>query len=182
MRLSTVTTRYVEALFQLALERGVLDAMEADVRRLAGEVSDPDVAAYLADASVTDEEKISRLEKVLSDMTELLGDFVRLLFEKGRVEVLLEAGDAFRLRLLEHRGATEGRVESARPLEPAQLDELAAAMGRELGKEVYLRNEVDPGLVGGVRVFVDNRMIDNSVQGRLDGLSRKLREARLGAG
>ena len=42
--------------------------------------------------------------------------------------------------------------------------------------------EVDPGLVGGVRVFVDNRMIDNSVQGRLDGLSRKLREARLGAG
>ena len=62
------------------------------------------------------------------------------------------------------------------------MDELAAAIGQELGKEVYLKNEVDPGLVGGVRVFVDNRMIDNSVQGRLDGLNRKLREARLGAG
>ena len=110
--------RVFDALFQLALERGVLDAMEADVRRLAGEVSDPDVAAYLADASVTDEEKISRLEKVLSDMNELLGDFVRLLFEKGRIEVLLEAGDAYRLRLLEHRGATEGRVESARRKHP----------------------------------------------------------------
>ena len=182
MRLSAVTTRYVEALFQLALERGMLDVIEADVRRLAGEVSDPAVAAFLADASVTDVEKAAKLEKLLGSLNEALADFVRLLFEKGRGEVLLETGDAFRLRVLEHRGATEGRVESARPLEPAQMDELAAAIGRELGKEVYLKNEVDPGLVGGVRVFVDNRMIDNSVQGRLEGLNRKLREARLGAG
>jgi F-type H+-transporting ATPase subunit delta len=182
VRLSAVTTRYVEALFQLALERGLLDVIEADVRRLAGEVSDPDVAAFLADASISDVEKISRLEKLLGTLNEVLADFVRLLFDKGRGDVLSETGDAFRLRLLEHRGATEGRVESARPLEPAQMDELAAAIGRELGKEVYLKNEVDPGLVGGVRVFVDNRMIDNSVQGRLDGLNRKLREARLGAG
>ena len=61
-------------------------------------------------------------------------------------------------------------------------DALAAAIGRELGKEGYLKNDVDPGLVGGVRVFVANRMIDNSVQGRLAGLQRKLREARLSAG
>ncbi len=182
MRLSAVTTRYVEALFQLSLERGILEVIEADVRRLAGELSDPDVAAFLADASVSDEEKVSRLEKLLVDLNEVLADFVRLLFEKRRGDVLTETGDAFRLRLLEHRGATEGRVESARPLEPAQMDDLAAAIGRELGKEVYLKNDVDPALVGGVRVFVDNRMIDNSVQGRLDGLNRKLREVRLGAG
>ena len=94
----------------------------------------------------------------------------------------METGDAFRLRLLEHRGATEGRVESARALEASQIDELAAAIGRQLGKDVVLENEVDPSLVGGVRVFVDNRMIDNSVQGRLNGLQRKLREARLSAG
>jgi F0F1-type ATP synthase delta subunit len=45
-----------------------------------------------------------------------------------------------------------------------------------------LKNEVAADLVGGVRVIVDNRMIDNSVQGRLNGLNRKLREVRLGAG
>ncbi len=182
MRQSAVTTRYVEALFQLTLERGTIDTVEADVRRLAGEVADSKVAAFLSDARVTNEEKISRLEPLLVSLDDLLADFVRLLFDKGRGEVLTEMGDAFRLRLLEHRGATEGRVESARPLEPAQMNEIAAAIGREIGKEVYLKNEVDPGLVGGVRVFVDNRMIDNSVQGRLDGLNRKLREARLGAG
>ena len=65
---------------------------------------------------------------------------------------------------------------------PGTWAAMASAMGRRLGKQVLLKNEVDPDLVGGVRVFVDNRMIDNSVQGRLDGLQRKLREARLGAG
>ena len=182
MRQSAVTTRYVEALFQLTLERGTIDAVEADVRRLAGEVGDPKVAAFLSDARVTNEEKISRLEPLLTSLDDLVADFVRLLFDKGRGAVLVEMGDAFRLRLLEHRGATEGRVESARPLEASQIDELAAAIGRQLGKDVVLENEVDPSLVGGVRVFVDNRMIDNSVQGRLNGLQRKLREARLSAG
>ena len=182
MRLSAVTTRYVEALFQLTLERGALEAMEVDVRRLASEVAEPKVAAFLVDARVTNEEKISRLGPLLSSLDVLLANFVRRLFEKGRGEVLAETGEAFRLRLLEHRGATEGRVMSARPIEPAQIEELASAMGRRLGKQVLLKNEVDPDLVGGVRVFVDNRMIDNSVQGRLDGLQRKLREARLGAG
>ena len=182
MRQSAVTTRYVEALFQLTLERGAIDAVEADVRRLAGEVADTKVAAFLSDARVTNDEKISRLEPLLASLDDLVADFVRLLFDKGRGEVLTEMGDAFRLRLLEHRGATEGRVESARSLDPAQMDELATAIGRQLGKDVILKNEVDPSLVGGVRVFVDNRMIDNSVQGRLSGLQRKLQEARLGAG
>jgi F-type H+-transporting ATPase subunit delta len=71
---------------------------------------------------------------------------------------------------------------SARPLVAAQIEELATAMGRRLGKTVVLKNEVATDLVGGVRVLVDNRMIDNSVQGRLNGLNRKLREVRLGAG
>ena len=53
MRQSAVTTRSVEALFQLTLERGTIDAVEADVRRLAGEVGDPKVAAFLSDARVT---------------------------------------------------------------------------------------------------------------------------------
>jgi len=182
VKASAVTARYVEALFQLALERGSLEVVGADVQRMGAELSVPEVAAFLADARVTSGEKISHLEPLLASLDESVANFVRLLFGKDRGEVLAEVGEAFRLRVLEHRGATEGRVESARSLDPAQMDELAAAIGQQLGKEVVLKNEVDPGLVGGARVFVDNRMIDNSVQGRLSGMQRKLREARLGAG
>jgi len=179
---SAVTARYVEALFQLALERGSLEQVAADMQKMGAEVSVPEVVAFLSDARVTNTEKAACLEPLLVSLDESVANFVGLLFEKSRAEVLVEAGEAFRLRVLEHRGATEGRVESARSLDPAQIEELATAIGRQLGKEVILKNEVDPSLVGGVRVFVDNRMIDNSVQGRLSGLERKLREARLGAG
>lgn len=182
MRFSAVTTRYVEALFQLALEQGALDRVAADVSTLAAEIADDQVARFLADARVTNVEKIARLEPLLATLDGRLANFCRLLFEKGRGEVLNETGEAFRLRHLEHNGTTEGRVMSARPLAAAQIEELATAMGRRLGKTVVLKNEVAADLVGGVRVLVDNRMIDNSVQGRLNGLNRKLREVRLGAG
>ena len=179
---SAVTARYVEALFQLALERGSLEEVANDIQKMGAEVSAPEVVAFLSNARVTNAEKVSRLEPLLATLDVTVANFARRLFDKSRAEVLIETAEAFRLRVLDHKGATEGRVESARSLDPAQMDELATAIGRQLGKDVILKNEVDPSLVGGVRVFVDNRMIDNSVQGRLSGLQRKLQEARLGAG
>ena len=44
-----------------------------------------------------------------------------------------------------------------------------------------LTGRVDPDLVGGVRVFVGTSMIDQSLQGRMDGLRRRMMEARLPA-
>jgi F0F1-type ATP synthase delta subunit len=48
-----------------------------------------------------------------------------------------------------------------------------------LEKKVALTNKVVPELVGGARVVAGNRMIDWSVQGRMDALRRRMLDARL---
>jgi F0F1-type ATP synthase delta subunit len=48
-----------------------------------------------------------------------------------------------------------------------------------LGKDVILEQRANPELIAGVRVFVDNRLIDQSALGRLEGLERRLRTARV---
>ncbi|MEO2163801.1 MAG: F0F1 ATP synthase subunit delta, partial [bacterium] len=78
-------------------------------------------------------------------------------------------------------GAAKGIVESARPLESAELEALSQDLSKRLGKDVTLTGRVDPDLVGGVRVFVGTSMIDQSLQGRMDGLRRRMMEARLPA-
>ena len=50
---------------------------------------------------------------------------------------------------------------------------------REFGKQLLLTNKLVPELVGGARVLAGNRMIDYSVQGRLEALRRKLMDAPL---
>jgi F-type H+-transporting ATPase subunit delta len=174
-----VALRYATALFELAREQGLLERVEADVERVAREVADERVAAWLYDARVPAADKRARLDALAGQMQPLTANFLRLLADKRRLEVLRELGPAFRRSVLAERNATEGVVESARPLDADELERLAAALGSLLGKRVELTNRVRPELKAGVRVFVDNKLIDQSVAGRLEKLRGRLREARL---
>lgn len=112
-------------------------------------------------------------------MHELVGNFVNLLFDKRREEVLRHLGPVFRQRLLEENGAAEGYVETARPIGDGELGQLAEAVGKRIGKTVTLENRVQPELMGGMRVVVGSRMLDRSFSGHLESMRKRMLEAPL---
>lgn len=174
-----VTRRYADALFNLAKSKGALDEVSRDVQTLGNEFSSPKVAAFLADEQIPMEERRGKMAGMLSGMNELTRNFVNLVLTKNRNGVLPGLASAFRQRWLTEMGAVEGVVQSARALGQAELASLQDNIGKRLSKKVTLENEILPALVGGLRVLVDGRLIDYSVQGRLDGLRKRLLEAKL---
>ncbi len=174
-----VTARYAGALFSLARKKGELDRVQEDVKRIDGELSHANVAAYLFDARVDMDKRRAAMKPLLDELSPLTRNFVGLLFDKRREEVLRGLGFAFHRRTMAEGGRAEGVVQSARPLDDALLERMAGSLGKKLGKTVTLTNELAPELGGGVRVTVENRMIDYSVQGRLDGIKRQMMEAAL---
>jgi F-type H+-transporting ATPase subunit delta len=174
-----VTNRYVEALFNLGARANALDAIERDVQRLASRLAEPATGDFFFDARLSIEVRRAKIAPLLAGAHELTQNFVQLLFDKRREGVLRHLGAAFHARLLRQRGEVEGVVMSARPLAPAEVQSLGIALGGRLKKIVRLRNEIRPELVGGVRVIVESRMLDNSVQGRLAGLRKRMEEAPL---
>jgi F-type H+-transporting ATPase subunit delta len=179
MRVSAVTARWAQALFELAVEQDVLERVERDVEFLAAEVSAPAVAAHLFDAGQPAAVKRQRLESLKSHLHGLTYKFLCLLRDRRRLDVLRDLGPAFKGLVLARRGATEGLVETARPLASAELEALAAALGARLHKRVELETKSAPELVAGVRVWVDNKLLDQSAAGRLERLRAKLLSARL---
>lgn len=176
-----VTARYAEALYGLASRQGALEAVMADVQRLAGEFASPKVRGYLFNPRFAADERLKVVEPLLGEMHQLTQNLVRLLFSRNREEVLRSLGDAMHAKALDERGAVDGIVESARPLSGEQLDELKSGLKARLGKEVLLENRIVPELVGGVRVVVGSTMIDFSVQGRLANLRERMQRAPLSA-
>jgi len=177
--LDPVTTRYAEALFNVARAQNALDAVQRDVERLQQGLARGEAVARLFDPRLPEPARRAEAEKLVGGAHALVKDFVALVFDKRREEVLRHLGEAFRRRLLLERNAAEGVAESARPLAESELAELARALGTRLSKTVTLTNRILPELLGGVRVTVDNRMIDASVRGRLEGLRKHLAEAPL---
>lgn len=74
--------------------------------------------------------------------------------------------------------ATQGEgvahVRVARQLTEPERGRLAAALSAQYDRPVHLNVEVDPGLLGGMRVEIGDDVIDGTVAARLDSARRKL--------
>jgi F-type H+-transporting ATPase subunit delta len=180
VRVDPVTARYAEALFELARERGALDAVQHDVELLDRELADKALATALFDAGRPLAQKRARLAQLEPRLSPWTVRFLHLLLEKRRLEVLRHLPAAFHQRALAARGAVEGVVSSARELDAAEVAEIARALGGLLGKQVLLASRLEPELLAGVRVRVGNHMLDGSAAGRLAGLRQQLSAVSLG--
>ena len=77
----------------------------------------------------------------------------------------------------EYRGAVSAKVTTAVPLTAAQSKDIAAALREALGKDPEIETEVDPAILGGVKVRVGSRLFDASVKSKLDQLKFALKRA-----
>lgn len=65
-------------------------------------------------------------------------------------------------------------VTVSRALSAAQLERLQVGLNRLYGRELTINVNVDPSLIGGVRIRVGDEVVDSSVISRLSELRRKL--------
>jgi F-type H+-transporting ATPase subunit delta len=179
--IDAVTQRYADALWSLAEDQRVLPGVMNDVARLAQSVASGPVHDAVTSPRRDREERRKTVLSAASSMNPLVVNLIGLLFDKNREQVLLGLQPAFHKLQLEAAGQVDGIVESARSFDHAEMTLIAQSLSKQLGKTLNLTNKIVPELVGGARVIAGNRMIDYTVQGRLEALRQKLLNAPLGA-
>jgi F-type H+-transporting ATPase subunit delta len=174
-RTGTAARRYAEAVFQLAERDESFDRWRDELRLAADVTNDPAVQRML-DSPMRPLPERERL------LTELLGsrlskpvfNLVRLLLQRGRLDLVGPIAGEYNRLLNVRRGIVSAVVTSATPL---TADEDAAIRGRVAaltGTTVDVTTAVDPSLIGGLTVRIGDRLIDASVRGRLERLREQL--------
>jgi F-type H+-transporting ATPase subunit delta len=107
---------------------------------------------------------------------------VLLLVRKRREALLPEIVKQFDALALADAGFEQLAIASARPLAPAEVDDIVTRLSRLYGRRFDVRQSVDPALLGGVRITLGDRVIDGTIAGRLDNLFRDLLAAPAAAG
>lgn len=74
----------------------------------------------------------------------------------------------------ESRGEVVATVHAARELSGTERERLVAALSEQYDAKVQLHVEVDPQLIGGLRVEVGDEVLDGTVASRLDDARRRL--------
>lgn len=165
--------RYATAIFELAAEENGLDALAADLAALKTMLAQSaDLTRLVRSPVFARDQQAKGMEAVLKqagagDLTRRL---VLLLAQKRRLFALTDIIRAFDTLLAKHRGEVAAEVISARPLSADETAALKRMLKDKLGREPKLELNVDPTLLGGLRLKIGSRMIDSSLRTKLDGL------------
>jgi F-type H+-transporting ATPase subunit delta len=173
---STIARPYAEAAFRLADQGGKLAEWSGTLAALAQVARDERVRAAIADPSLSAAKVaglfISILTGKLSGEAE---NFVRVLADNHRLEVLAEIRVQFEALKNEREGVVEAEIQTAFPLDEAQRADLIARIEKHMGRKVKARVIEDKALIGGVRIVIGDKVIDASARAQLAALESALK-------
>jgi F-type H+-transporting ATPase subunit delta len=175
---ASLAGRYASALFELASEAGNVSAVESDLDRLASALAESGDLADLIKNPEVSRADLGKAMVALGKLLELDGltsNFLGVLSQNRRLGHLPQIISAFNMIAAAQRGEVTAEVTSAHALSDEQVDALQAKLKAREGRNVKIRTNVDPGLLGGLVVTIGSKRIDSSIRTRLNSLSQAMK-------
>ncbi len=162
--------RYATALYELADEQKLLDAVAQDLRALRALIDESaDLRRLIRSPIVTRAAQGQAIAAVAerAGFQPLVRNLLGLLAKNRRLFTLPAVIDAFLAELAARRGEVTAQVTSAQPLTETQRQLLDERLRRAVGGKVAIELRVDPSLLGGLIVKLGSRMVDASLSSKL---------------
>ncbi len=172
----TIDLTYGTALFEAAKETGKTEIIKEEALELIKVLDrEREFCDFLKAPGISAVEKKEALQNIFrGKICDELLNFLCILIDKGRM-IHFERMVKVYLKLLDkEEGLSYGTVYSVVELGEERLRELEEETSALLQENVKLRNEIDPGLIGGIRILVDGKIIDASLKKRFDDLSSQI--------
>jgi F-type H+-transporting ATPase subunit delta len=171
--LATLARPYAEALFQVA-RQGDLKLAGQQVAALAAVAANSQLRQFADDPKATAQQVFDVIVSVDVPLSEASKNLLRTVIDNGRLTVLGEIAEQFQALANASTGVSEAVVYSAFPMDEAQLVDVLAALERRFGRKLSATVQVEPALIGGIRVVVGDEVLDTSVRARLEQMKAAL--------
>lgn len=166
--LATIARPYAEALFRAA-PKGEAAGWAEQVAALGAVAADPALRQF-ADSPKVAAQQVFDLVVGVAKQSLVPGvqNLLRAMIENGRLSALPEVAAQFHTLVNASSGVSDATVYSAYPIEPAALADLVVTLEKRFGRKLSAAVELEPELIGGVRVVVGDEVLDTSVKARLE--------------
>lgn len=162
-----LASRYAKSLMDLAIEQNNLDTVLADMKLVDGACSQSrELIAVLRSPIIAADKKQNVITSIFgSRFNALTQGFLKLLISKGREANLPEIAHSFIAMYKEMKNIKTVKLTTAMPLNEATKLNLKAKIVTALqGKEVEMHEAVNPDLIGGFVLEMDDKLFDASIR------------------
>lgn len=181
MNQGLIPRRYAKALYLLASEKGKDEALYGAMTSLANAFSaHPDMQKAIANPHLDAADKKALVSAAIGESTdaagEMVGDLVSLLEKNRRMNYLRDIALAYVDIYRSSHAIYKVDITSAAKLQPAELQRIKTLVSNHLPAKATaeFNEQVNPDLIGGFTIAVNNELLDASVAGDLKQLRLKL--------
>ena len=177
-----VSKTYADALFRLAVEENKVDEMNSEVLALIDILDkNPDLAKVMSHPSVDKNEKIDAITNIFKGRVsgELCG-LLNQVVVNNRYTYIDDILSCFVGMVKEYKKTGVAYVVTPSQLSDAQKKKIEQKL---IDTTEYVNMEmnydIDPSLIGGMRIRIGDRVIDSSISTKLNELAKELRRIQL---
>ena len=171
-----VGNEYAKAIYELAHENNKIKVFsECFMAVSQTALSNKDFMEIMVSPIINKKEKKEVIKKVYSSLDEDFINFLYVIIDNNRFSIFEEIYDAYESLILTDKNIVKATVFSAKELNANQTKEVIKALEvRYSGKKIEAEYIINPELIGGIRVLVNNESVDLSLKASLDKLKESI--------
>lgn len=179
-----VGKRYAEALFEVALEMNRLEDFKTEISSVTKVFKDePQLKTVFEHPKLSKAEKKDIVNAIFKDrVSQEIVNLIYIMIDKGRERYIEDISREYAVLSNKAQGIIEGKVYTAVSMDSMEKEKLQNKLSQNLNKRVILKNVIDPSLIGGVLVRLEDRVIDASIKGQLEDIKKNLNNLRITIG
>ena len=180
-----VSKTYGEALFEVAMESGTDKAAQLmeeilGIRDILAK--NPEFDGLMKHPAIPKQEKLQVVNNVFKGrISDELESFLEIIVSKERYSDLDAVFTYFIDRVKEQQRIGVAYVTTAVELTTKQKNAVETKLLETSGyRKMEMHYSVEPGIIGGMIVRINDRVVDSSIRTKLDGLTKQLLQIQLG--
>lgn len=171
-----VASRYAKSLIDLAVEKGQLEAIYADMLQIKSVCENSkEFVTFLKSPIINSEKKVSTLSAAFEGkLNAITSSFLTMLANKRRESILPQITESFIAQYKTQKNILTAIVTSAKGLDEITKQQALALVKTQLNGEVELIEKIDANIIGGFILKIGDKQIDKSVSRQLSNLKKQL--------
>lgn len=166
--LATIARPYAEALFQVAV-KGDLKQSAEQLDAVAAVAANEQLRQFADSPKIEAQQVFDMIAAVVkTPLSDSIRNLLRAVIDNGRLAALPEVAQQFHALVNARSGVSDALVYSAFPIDAAQLAAVVQSLEKRFGRKLNASVQVEPELIGGIRVVVGDEVLDTSVKARLE--------------
>jgi F-type H+-transporting ATPase subunit delta len=172
-----IARRYGKALYSVCLEQSIVNLVEKELIEFTSMINlNQDLYRILMSPRISSDKKKEVLQYIFSSarLSQVTFNFISLLIDKKRENLFSDIAAVFSEIILENSNIVVAYVTTAFPLSVAEQKLLDATLSAKIGKFVKMEINIDPSIIGGLIIKIEDKVFDGSLMSHLNRIEQEM--------